>query len=90
MRSGVHEAPLTKVIHADEAQANKLIAGHHLEYLGTRLPQIGETSRLASYTGPRHVVLEVSPGASVSGAQEPGLYLIRDMVPERVRVTLRE
>lgn len=90
VRSGAHEASVTKAIEADEAQANKLIAGHHLEYLGTRLPQIGETSRLVSYAGPQHVVLEVSPGASVSGAQEPGLYLIRDMVPERLRITPRE
>jgi transcriptional regulator with XRE-family HTH domain len=84
VRSGAHEAPVTKVIEADEVQANKLVSGHHLEYLGTRLPPIGETSRLASYTGPQHVVLEVSPGANVSGAQQPGLYLVRDMAPERV------
>jgi hypothetical protein len=84
VRSGAHEAPVTKAIEADEAQANKLVAGHQLKYLGTRLPPIGETSRLASYTGPQHVVLEVSPGANVSGAQEPGLYLVRDMAPERV------
>jgi transcriptional regulator with XRE-family HTH domain len=84
VRSGAHEAPVTKAIEADEVQANKLVAGHHLEYLGSRLPRIGETSRLASYTGPQHVVLEVSPGANVSGAQEPGLYLVRDMAPERV------
>jgi transcriptional regulator with XRE-family HTH domain len=84
VRSGAHEAPVTKAIEADEVQANKLVAGHHLEYLGSRLPPIGETSRLASYTGPQHVVLEVSPGANVSGAQEPGLYLVRDMAPERV------
>ena len=84
VRSGAHEAPVTKAIEADEVQANKLVAGHHLEYLGSRLPPIGETSRLASYTGPQHVVLEVSPGANVLGAQEPGLYLVRDMAPERV------
>ena len=84
VRSGTHEAPVTKAIEADEAQANKLVAGHHLQYLGARLPPIGETSRLAAYTGPQHVVLEVSPGANVSGAQEPGLYLVRDMAPERV------
>ena len=84
VRSGAHEAPVTRAIEADEVQANKLVAGHHLEYLGSRLPPIGETSRLASYTGPQHVVLEVSPGANVSGAQEPGLYLVRDMAPERV------
>jgi transcriptional regulator with XRE-family HTH domain len=84
VRSGAHEAPVTKAIEADEVQANKLVAGHHLQYLGTRLPPIGETSRLDSYTGPQHVVLEVSPGANVSGAQEPGLYLVRDMAPARV------
>jgi transcriptional regulator with XRE-family HTH domain len=84
VRSGAHEAPVTRAIEADEVQANKLVAGHHLEYLGSRLPPIGETSRLASYTGPQHVVLEISPGANVSGAQEPGLYLVRDMAPERV------
>ena len=84
VRSGAHEAPVTRAIEADGVQANKLVAGHHLEYLGSRLPPIDETSRLASYTGPQHVVLEVSPGANVSGAQEPGLYLVRDMAPERV------
>ena len=84
VRSGAHEAPVTKAIEADEAQANKLVAGHHLKYLGTRLPPIAETSRLASFTGPQHVVLEVSPGANVTGAREPGLYLVRDMAPERV------
>jgi transcriptional regulator with XRE-family HTH domain len=84
VRSGAHETPVTKAIEADEAQANRLVAGYHLKYLGTRLPPIGETSRLTSFTGPQHVVLEVSPGANVSGAQEPGLYLVRDMAPERV------
>jgi hypothetical protein len=84
VRSGIHEAPVTKTIEADEVQANKLIAGHHLKYLGTRLPPIGETSRLASYTGSQYVVLEVSQGANVAGAQEPGLYLVRDMAPERI------
>ena len=83
VRSGEHEAPVTKAIVADEAQANKLIAGHQLKYLGARLPPIGETSRLASFTGPQYVVLEVSPGANISGAQEAGLYLVQDMAPER-------
>jgi transcriptional regulator with XRE-family HTH domain len=84
VRSGKHEAPVTKAIEADEAQANRLVVGHHLKYLGTRLPPIGETSRLASFTGPQYVVLEVSPGVKVSGAQEAGLYLVQDMAPERV------
>jgi hypothetical protein len=88
VRSGTHEAPVTKAIEADEAQANRLVAGYHLKYLGARLPPMGETSRLAAYTGPQHVVLEVSPGANVSGAQESGLYLVRDMAPERVARSL--
>jgi transcriptional regulator with XRE-family HTH domain len=87
VRPGAHEAPVTKAIEADEAQANKLVAGHHLKYLGTRLPPIGETNRLASYTGAQHVVLEVSPGANVSGAQVPGLYLVLDLAPEHVTRT---
>ena len=90
VRAGAHEVPVTKAIETDETQANKLIAGHLLKYLGTRLPPIGETSPLASYTGPQHVVLEVSQGANVSGAEEPGLYLIRDFAPERLKVTPRE
>jgi len=84
VRSGAHEAPVTKTIEADEAQANKLIVGHRLKYLGTRLPPIGETSRLASYAEPEHVVLEIPSGVNVSGAQESGLYLVLDMSPGRV------
>jgi hypothetical protein len=55
--------------------------GHALEYLGTRLPSLGESSRLHSFKGPDTVVLEVSRGASVADAQEPGLYLIRGLAP---------
>ena len=85
VRPGTHEVPVTKTIESDEAQANKIVAGHELSYLGTRLPVIGESSPQGSYTGPEHVVLEISAGANVSGAQQgPGLYLVRDMSPERV------
>jgi transcriptional regulator with XRE-family HTH domain len=84
VRSGAHDAPVTKAIEADEAQANKLVAGHHLKYLGTRLPIIGESGRLGSYTGPEHVVLEIPPGADVSGTQDPGLYLVLDLNPAHV------
>jgi transcriptional regulator with XRE-family HTH domain len=85
VRPGTHEAPVTKTIESDEAQASKIIAGCTLTYLGTRLPVIGESSHLGSYSGPEHVVLEISAGATVSGAQQgPGLYLVRDMSPERI------
>jgi hypothetical protein len=84
VRSGTHDAPVTKAIEADQTQANQLVAGHHLKYLGTRLPPIGQISRLASFTGSQHVGLEVSPGANVTGAREPCLYLVLDMAPERV------
>ncbi len=87
VRSGAHEAPVTKVVEADEAQANRLVAGHLLKHLGARLPVLGDSRRLASYTGPEHVVLEIPPGASVSGAQEPGLYLVLDLAPEHVTRT---
>jgi hypothetical protein len=84
VRSGTHEVPVTKTLESDEARANKIVAGHRLRYLGTRLPVIGESSPLGAYSGPAHVVLEISAGASVSGAQAPGLYLVRDMSPEQV------
>ena len=85
VRPGTHEAPVTKTIESDEAQASKIVAGCTLTYLGTRLPVIGESSLLGSYTGPEHVVLEIPAGATVSGAQKgPGLYLVRDMSPERI------
>lgn len=87
VRSGVHEAPVTKAIEADDAQANRLIAGHRLKHLGARLPVLGESGRLASCTGPEYVVLEIPPGASVWGAQEPGLYLVLDLAPEHVTRT---
>lgn len=84
VRSGTHEVPVTKSIESDEAQANKIVAGHRLRYLGIRLPVIGESSSLASYSGPEHVVLEIPEGVNVSGAQKPGLYLVRDMTPEHI------
>jgi hypothetical protein len=90
VRSGTHEAPVTKTIESDEAEVTKLIAGQRLKYLGTRLPVIGQSGRLGSYTGPDHVVLELPPGVGISGADEPGLYLIRDFAPERLRITQRD
>jgi hypothetical protein len=84
VRSGIHESPVTKTFESDEAQASRLVAGHRLKYLGTRLRPIGESRPLAAYSGPDHVVLEVAPGADISGAAEPGLYLVLDLHPERV------
>jgi transcriptional regulator with XRE-family HTH domain len=86
VRPGTHEVPVTKTIESDEAHANKIVAGHRLSYLGTRLPVIGESSPLGSYAGPEHVVLEISAGANVSGAQHgAGLYLVRGMAPEHLK-----
>jgi hypothetical protein len=84
VRSGTHEAPVTKAIESDEEQAAKLVAGHHLKYLGTRLPVIGESSRLDSFTGPERVVLEIPSGTNIPGAEKPGLYLVLDLDPEHV------
>lgn len=82
VRSGTHEAPVTKAIDTDEKRAKDLAAGHPLKYLGTRLPVIGDASSLASYSGPKHVVLEIPSGKSLAGLQEPGLYLVQDLTPE--------
>jgi hypothetical protein len=81
VRSAGDETVVTKAIVSDEAHANQIVLGHALEYLGTRLPSLGESSRLHSFKGPDTVVLEVSRGASVADAQEPGLYLIRGLAP---------
>jgi plasmid maintenance system antidote protein VapI len=84
VRAGSHETPVTKAIESDEAQVRKLVAGHRLKHLGARLPVLGESGRLASYTGPEHVVLEIPPGANIPGTREPGLYLVIDLPPEQV------
>lgn len=81
VRSAGEETVVTKAIESDEAHANQIISGHKLEYLGTRLPPLGEPSRLQSFKGPDTVVLEVSRSASIANAKEPGLYLIRDLTP---------
>jgi hypothetical protein len=88
VRSGSHETPVTKAIESDEARVTRLFAGHRLKHLGTRLPVLGESGRLASSSGPDHVVLEIPPGARVAGAEEPGLYLVLDLAPEHVTRTL--
>jgi transcriptional regulator with XRE-family HTH domain len=90
VRSGPDEAPVTKVIESDAVQVKELIAGQRLKYLGARLPVLGQSSRFGSYTAPDHVVLELPPGVDVLGAEEPGLYLVRDFSPERLKVTPRE
>ena len=72
---------VTKAIESDEAHANQIVSGHKLEYLGTRSPLLGESSRLQSFKGPDTVVLEISRGANVANAREPGLYLIRGLSP---------
>jgi transcriptional regulator with XRE-family HTH domain len=84
VRSGSHDEPVTAAIESDEAKANKLVGGRRLRFLGTRLPVIGDNSPMSSFAGPRYVVLEIPVGATVSGAQEPGLYLVHDLAPDRV------
>jgi transcriptional regulator with XRE-family HTH domain len=83
VRSGSHDEPVTAAIESDEAKVNKLVGGRRLRFLGTRLPVIGDNSPMSSFAGPRYVVLEIPVGATVSGAQEPGLYLVHDLAPDR-------
>jgi transcriptional regulator with XRE-family HTH domain len=84
VRSGTHAAPVTKAIESDEEKANKLVAGHRLKYLGTRLPVIGESGRLDSFIGPECVVLEIPSVTNIPGTEKPGLYLVLDLEPEHV------
>lgn len=84
VREGAHEAPVTKAIETDEVSVRRIVAGRALKYLGPRLPIIGESSPLTSFTGPAHVVVEIPAGADVAGAERSGLYLIKDLTPEQV------
>jgi transcriptional regulator with XRE-family HTH domain len=84
VRSGTHDEPVTAVIESDETKVNNLVAGRRLKFLGTRLRVIGEDTRMSSFAGPRYVVLEIPMGANLPGAEQPGLYLVQDLAPERV------
>jgi transcriptional regulator with XRE-family HTH domain len=84
VRSGTHDEPVTAVIESDETKVNSLIAGRRLRFLGARLRVIGENTRMSSFAGPRYVVLEIPVGANLPGAEQPGLYLVQDLAPERV------
>jgi hypothetical protein len=83
VRSAGEETMVTKAIESDEAHANKIVRHRELEFLGTRLPALGEPSRLQSFKGPDTVILEVARGANIAQTEEPGLYLIRGLSPSR-------
>lgn len=84
VRSAGAETTVTKAIESNEAEANELVSGHRLQFLGARLPALGESNRMQSFKGPDAVVLEVPRGASVLEAQKPGLYLVLDLPPSSI------
>jgi hypothetical protein len=84
VRSGRHDDPVTKVIEMEVDATDRLVAGHRLKRLGVRLSVIGETSPPQIISGPEHVVLDVPRGITLSGAEEPGLYLVTGLPPSAV------
>jgi transcriptional regulator with XRE-family HTH domain len=84
VRSGRHDEPVTKVIELEAGVTGRLVAGHRLEPLGFRLPVIGEAGPPHLITGAEHVVLDVPRGITLSGAEDPGLYLVADLRPAAV------
>ncbi len=84
VRSGSLENAVTKTIESDSAAVNKMIFGHRLKPLGSRLPSIGEPSRMQAFSGPDHVVLDVPRGVAIPGVDQPGLYLVTDLHPSTI------
>jgi hypothetical protein len=81
VKAGQHENAVTKTIELDPKAVSALVAGHQLKYLGKTLPTIGESTRMQSFAGPSHVVLDVHRGADMAGIEKPGLYLVSDLHP---------
>ena len=84
VRSGDHKNAVTQTIESDVDAVNHMISERKLQYLGSRLPAIGRSSRMRDYSGPEHVVLDVPRGAEISGADKPGLYLVPNLHPSKL------
>jgi len=82
VRSGETDSSVTKRVALGTDELKQAIGARALHYLGTELPPIGETSRIAEFSDPDHVVLNVGAGEpSRFGLEEPGFYLVEELGP---------
>lgn len=85
VKSGKVENPVTSESEQDLNKTRDLLAKRKLQYLGTELPIIGETTRMVEFAGPEHVVLKISESeASELGLKKSGFYLVQNLKPAEV------
>lgn len=87
VRSGDVSNPVTGSFSPEKAYLSKLIAGHGLEYLGLKMPVLGQSMRAKDRRMAEHVVLELSAvEAETLGWRSGGLYRVAGLPPRTVTV----
>ena len=87
VRSGDVSNPITGSFSPEKNYLSKLVTGHGLEYLGMKMPVLGQSMRTKDRRMAEHVVLQLSAAeAETLGGRYEGLYRVAGLPPRAVSI----